>query len=419
MANFHTNELVIVANEEDMSKVLVRFAQNLAANNEETRFDIGDIEGKTSVDDLWDALGGPIECWYWLIFTGAPIDRNDNVRVASSTAATARPMSDTGIAQIERYGDLWALGVSYDTAWRHNKHDINLFFMGLPSGNYGIAFFDADEGDGYDPVNTFSGVHHGRGGMRAAEVRTDEAVRESLLHERRVALSHPAQIETRELAELAELEAIRTWHFENEPDSDLEPEDELEDFDPDPRPERDSITREEDNLLDTWGFNLDWINLPDDQIQTIEKMILLVLGMFPWVVGSTGAAYDNKERNVERLIPGQPIRLIADWTSPHFRPCAIEVRDSKDRPLGYLDSRGGGMELSNNARSALACLLPHVRAYADYVEPHMIQTRKRHSKVIVRLELDDAPLESILDETRELLERASNQRTTSSIVEEG
>ena len=419
MANFHRNELVIVANEEDTRKVLVRFAQNLAANNEKTGFDIGDIEGKTSVGDLWSVLKGQIESWYWLIFTGAPIDRNGNVRVASSTAATARPMSETGSARIKRYDDLWALRVSYGTAWGHNKRDIDVFFTGLPSGNYGIAFFDADEDGAYDPINTFSGVHHGRGGMDATENQKYETVRESLLYERRVALSGAGQIETRDLAELAELEAVRTWSFESELYWEPEPDDESIDFNFDLDPERDFTTSEEDKLLSIWGYDLDWINLPDHQAHMIEKMILLVLGMFPWVVGSTGAAYDNKERNVERLIPGQSIKLVADWTSPHFSPCAIEVYDSKGRPLGFLDSRGGGMELSDNARSALACLLPHVRAYADYVEPHMIQTRRRNSRVIVRLELDDAPLESILDETHKTLERASNQRATSSIVEEG
>ena len=78
------------------------------------------------------------------------------------------------------------------------------------------------------------------------------------------------------------------------------------------------------------------------------------------------------------------------------------------------------MELSDNARTALACILPHVRACADKVEPRMIlDSRKRNSTVIVRLELTDEPLEHIIDEAHELLGKASNQRTVSSVVEEG
>ena len=145
-----------------------------------------------------------------------------------------------------------------------------------------------------------------------------------------------------------------------------------------------------------------------------------MLGRFPWVVGSTGAAYEGRESNVERLVPGQPIKLVADWASPYFHPCAIQTRDAEGRRLGNLDDNGGGMELSDNARSALACILPHVRAYADKVEPRMIlDGRKRNSTVIVRLELTEEPLEHVIDEVHELLGRASNQRLVSSVVEEG
>ena len=419
MANFHTDRLVIAASDEDMQKVLRRFAQNLAANAENTHFDLDSIDGVVSVRDLWRVVRPEIDAYYWLSFAGAPIERDvadagaeewgahqenraylssiaaafgsltpktdDNVDVAFSFAPTARPMSDTADVNIDSYGGNWVLTVSYSTAWEPNSNDLNLFFMGLPEGSYGVAFFDADEYDNFETVNTFCGLHHGRAGMRAAEIRTDDVVNASELKERKPWLAHVSRSEVSDLAELAEIEAVCGWSSGWEDDEDY------------------------DSGYDGSG-----------DLAKVDKAILAVLGRFPWVVGSTGAAYEGRESNVERLVPGQPIKLVADWASPYFHPCAIQTRDAEGRRLGNLDDNGGGMELSDNARSALACILPHVRAYADKVEPRMIlDGRKRNSTVIVRLELTEEPLEHVIDEVHELLGRASNQRLVSSVVEEG
>ena len=441
MANFHTDRLVIAASDEDMQKVLRRFAQNLAANAENTHFDLDSIDGVVSVRDLWRVVRPEIDAYYWLSFAGAPIERDvadagaeewgahqenraylssiaaafgsltpktdDNVDVALSFAPTARPMSDTADVNIDSYGGNWVLTVSYSTAWEPNSNDLNLFFMGLPEGLYGVAFFDADEYDNFETFNTFCGLHHGRAGMRAAEIRTDDVVNASELKERKPWLAHVSRSEVSDLAELAEIEAVCGWSSGWEDD---------EDYDSG----YDGSGHDGGDPLASWGYSINWYNPSGSDLDRIDKAILSVLGRFPWVVGSTGAAYEGRESNVERLVPGQPIQLVADWASPYFHPCAIQTRDAKGQRLGNLDGNGGGMELSDNARTALACILPHVRACADKVEPRMIlDSRKRNSTVIVRLELTDEPLEHIIDEAHELLGKASNQRTVSSVVEEG
>ena len=440
MANFHTDRLVIAANEEDMRKVLRRFALNLAANAKDTNFDIAGIEGKVSVRELYRVVSPEIDAYYWLSFAGAPIDREvadagaeewgahqknraylssiatalgnltpqtENVEVSFSFAPTARPMSDTANVGIDSYGANWVLTVGYDTAWEPNSNDLNFFFMGLPEGNYGVAFFDADEYDNFETVNRFCGLHHGRGGMRAAVVRIDDTIDASELKERKAWLSHVTRSEVANLAELAEIEAVcgwsSGWEDEDEYDSDYGSND-YSGGDP----------------LASWGYAINWNNPSGGDFDRIDKAILAVLERFPWVVGSTGAAYEGRESNVEKLIPGQLVKLVADWANPYFHPCGIQTQDAEGRRLGNLDDNGGGMELSDNARAALACILPHVRAYADKVEPRMIlDARKRNSTVIVRLVLTDEPLEHITDEVHELLGKASNQRSVSSVVEEG
>lgn len=441
MANFHTDRLVIAASDEDMQKVLRRFAQNLAANAETTHFNLDSIDGVVSVMDLWRVVRPEIDAYYWLSFAGAPIERevadagaeewgahqenraylssiatafenltpktDNSVEVAFSFAPTARPMSDTADVNIDSYGGNWVLTVSYSTAWEPNSNDLNLFFMGLPEGSYGVAFFDADEYDNFETVNTFCGLHHGRAGMRAAEIRTDDVINASELKERKPWLAHVSRSEVSDLAELAEIEAVCGWTSGWEDDEDYGSGYDGSDYDGgDP--------------LASWGYSINWNSPSGGDFDKIDKAILAVLGRFPWVVGSTGAAYEGRESNVERLVPGQQVKLVSDWTSLYFSPCEIQTQDLEGHRLGNLDGRGGGMELSDNARAALACILPHVHAFADKVEPLMtLDGRKRNSTVIVRLELTEESLEHIIDQARVLLSKASNQRSVSSVVEEG
>ena len=437
MANFHTNNLVIAASEANMQKVLVRFAQNLAANSDNTGFSISSIEGMTSVSSLYSVICGEIDAYYWLSFCGAPIDREvaeagaeswgahpeneaylssistasgkltgggDGVTIGISMAPTGRPMSETANVSCTSYGDNWVLKVGYDTAWRANSDDIDLFFMGLPEGDYGVAFLDADEYDNYESVSAFSGLHHGRAGMREAEIRRDEVLGIDERKREKKALSMLTRSLVNDLAELADIVGICEWSSgweDDECDSDG-CEDECDSFD----------------AFESWDTGINWNNPTKNELMQIDNMIVDLMRKFPLVVGSTGAAYEGRERNVERVVPGQPIKLVSDWINPYFSPVAIQTQTATGERLGNLDDRGGGMMMGAGSRAALACILPHLRAYADKVEPLMIlDARKRNTTLIVRIELTDEPLEHIFEEAHALLGLKSNQRSVSSVVE--
>lgn len=442
MANFHTNNLVIAADEANMQKVLTRFAQNLAANSGETGFDISSIDGMISVKDLYRVVSDMIDAYYWLSFSGAPIDHEvamagseawgahpENEAYLSSlssalsalaaranggttsvsfamTGGAGRPMSDTASVGIDRFGENWVITVDYSTAWRANSDDIDLFFMGLPAGDYGVAFLDADEYDQFEDVTVFVGLHHGRAGLRAAEIRRDDVLGMDERKELKSQLTLVTKSLVADPAELAEVVGICGWS------SGWEDEDEYED-------EEDyGYGYSSGDPLSPWGYGINWNSPSPKDLSRVDEAVIAVIGRFPWVVGSTGAAYEGRERNAERVVPGQPIKLVSDWVSPYFSPAAIQTRTASGERLGNLDDNGGGMELSDNARAALACMLQHVRAYADKVEPLMtIDGRRRNSTLIVRLEMTDEPLENVLEEVHSLLKEPSNGRSVSSVVE--
>lgn len=447
MANFHSNMLVIAASDADMQKVLVRMAQNLAAHGEDTGFDISSIDGLRTAGDIFHAIEGAIEQYYWLSFTGAPIDRDvadaggeswgghaenekylasisaafgalaslgDGVSVSFSLASTARPMSDTANVSCESCRDNRVLTIDYDTAWMANSDDIDLFFMGLPEGEYGVEFLDADEYDNYDTISVFCGLHHGRSGLRAAEVMRDDTIDKRDLVQEKGELSPVSRSLITDLAELANVVGVcgwNVWWIDDEDGDDEGDEGGFIRF-------QESGGDYERDPISSWGYYINWNNPSQSDLLSVDKAVMAVLSRFPWVVGSTGAAYEGRESNVERMLPGHPVKLVSDWTSPYFSPCEIQTRMAGDERLGNLDDRGGGMGLSDNARAALACILPHVRAYADKVEPLMtLDGRKRNSTLIVRLEIAEGPLKGIFDEVHALLAKPANERSVSSVVE--
>ena len=197
MANYHTNDLAIAADTENMKKVLLNFAANLAANSEETGLDFHEVAGIESVKAIYEAIEGRLSGFYEFSFSGAPIDEeipsNDSLGWESSTSSASgyasqveamksfasrlqgsgasiafevlpsgRPLSDEASVELTQYGDRWVIRLMYSTGWEPNSRELNLFFLGLPEGEYGVAFLDADEYDDYETISVFSGVHHGR-----------------------------------------------------------------------------------------------------------------------------------------------------------------------------------------------------------------------------------------------------------------
>lgn len=435
MANYHTNDLAIAADTENMKKVLLNFAANLAANSEETGLDFHDILGLRSAEGMYQAIESALTCYYWLAFSGAPVDEDlssDNSlgwesstssasgyasqiealeRVFSSRFQDAdfkfgvrpsgRPMSEEASVELSRYGDRWVIQLYYSTAWEPNSSDIDSFFLGLPEGEYGVAFLDADEYDGYETISVFSGVHHGRALLHdAAEEGEDDSIDSHELWE----LLKKGRAENRDeidgLAHLAFNCAVSQW---NDWGSWEEPyEDDYDDTDS--RLEK----------LNAPLFN--WDNPNEDEFEKISDYVIGVLSTFPFECEVTGAKYLGRNQNIEHCISGSEVCLKSDWNSPYFKYAGIELFDKEGRSLGNV---GGYWNPSEDKRAVFACLLPHIRATVVNVETQSSRGDwRKQAHLDVRLELEPIDLPAVLEEMRSLLKIDPEKRSLSSAVSE-
>lgn len=435
MANYHTNDLAIAADTENMKKVLLNFAANLAANSEETGFDFHDILGLRSAEGMYQAIESALTCYYWLAFSGVPVDEDlssDNSlgwesstssasgyasqvealeRVFSSRFQDAglkfgvrpsgRPMSEEASVELSRYGDRWVIQLYYSTAWEPNSSDIDSFFLGLPEGEYGVAFLDADEYDGYETISVFSGVHHGRALLHdAAEEGEDDSIDSHELWE----LLKKGRAENRDeidgLAHLAFNCAVSQW---NDWGSWEEPyEDDYDDT---------------DSWLEKLNAPLfNWDNPNEDEFEKISDYVIGVLSAFPFECEVTGAKYLGRNQNIEHCISGSEVCLKSDWNSPYFKYAGIELFDKEGRSLGNV---GGYRNPSEDKRAVFACLLPHIRATVVNVETQSSRGDwRKQAHLDVRLELDPIDLPAVLEEMRSLLKLDSEKRSLSSAVSE-
>lgn len=163
---------------------------------------------------------------------------------------------------------------------------------------------------------------------------------------------------------------------------------------------------------------LNWGKPRKTDLEGIDLHLAGVLEKFPWILLVTGSAYEGREANVEDLVPGEPVKLVSDWKSPYFTPVGIEVHTADGRSIGNLDCAwwDGGVDLEDNDRAAIACILPHVRAYAEQVVPLSTKDgRARHSTVTVRLELDDQNPMSIFEDMHATLRKGPAKRSLSSL----
>ena len=435
MANYHTNDLAIAADTENMKKVLLNFAANLAANSEETGFDFHDILGLRSAEGMYQAIESALTCYYWLAFSGVPVDEDlssDNSlgwesstssasgyasqvealeRVFSSRFQDAglkfgvrpsgRPMSEEASVELSRYGDRWVIQLYYSTAWEPNSSDIDSFFLGLPEGEYGVAFLDADEYDGYETISVFSGVHHGRALLHdAAEEGEDDSIDSHELWE----LLKKGRAENRDeidgLAHLAFNCAVSQW---NDWGSCEEPyEDDYDD-------------------VDSWLEKLNaplfnWDKPNEDEFEKISDYVIGVLSTFPFECEVTGAKYLGRNQNIEHCISGSEVCLKSDWNSPYFKYAGIELFDKEGRSLGNV---GGYRNPSEDKRAVFACLLPHIRATVVNVETQSSRGDwRKQAHLDVRLELDPIDLPAVLEEMRSLLKLDPEKRSLSSAVSE-
>ena len=480
MANFHTDLFVVVANNSDMLKVLGAVAANLSVHEDETGFS-ETLEGVERAEDAFELLEPVMDPWYEYVFTPYPIGSDEwkaahagyearemqngsgvgsllgalaqwassanlgeGVSIGLSVEPSGRPLSETATVRMEMLGDLYYLSMHYSTAFASNLSDIDEFFEKLPSGDYGFAFLDADEADEYQEVGVLAGTAHG--GESLSEVGSNlidagdvqdiftwvqENCRRNLAVEKDLA-QHALLYGAHEWTRLTDtLEAL--YDLEN-PDSD-----------------RWDLP---DGVFEAWceervcsislpGFTavgggshwdtsadspsdlralfdcgeMDWSVSPSLIMPQIRRMLVHCLEQFPYECEATGQQYQDREPNIEGLAPNAPVILESDWKSPHFDTVGIGVLNQDGQSLGNL---GGSFIPPDNMRVLLACLLPHITAYAIDVEPlSMRSARCHHSRFNLHLEIGPVNYSDLLEEICELFKQDPAKRVRRSVVGTG
>lgn len=420
MANFHDNLAVIAAHEDGMYNVLLRFAANLAAHADETGFDISGLRKVRSVRGLHQKVSPYVENCWWLSFSGAPahaaeatdeggaadgqgvsaltLERQRKLisMLASGTQTPeessdaddpfARPLSETADVTLNLRGDVYVLSISYSTAWGSDYISFDALLSGLPRGDYGVAFFDADEYDGFDQVSTLYGLHHGCHGFHHPEPEDSKGTicAENLGKEAQDILNSADAAD--DLARIARTEAVLSWakgHYDLVIPKTPRPRA------VDRKPAAASPECDSSEQLLQGAF----------KIEHADVFIRATLEGFPWLVGITGTAYLGREENVERLALGELLELRSDWNSPYFSPTCIEAFTVDGRSIGNVDR--AGWELPPWLRPVLACMLPHVTAYVEEVTPlSAMHFMARYPHIVLRLEINDEPLTDIFDNVK-------------------
>ena len=446
MANFHTNYFVVAADEDNMCKVLARMAMNLAANKEYTEFDLANIDGLNTARDLYYQVGPAIDAWYIFAFAGAPIPEDvaakhtpgwssptsseggfklqlaammqatekfnanapEGVSIGlAATAPTARGLSDSASVSFTKYGENWVLTVMYDTAWSPNSEDLDTFFMGLPEGSYGVAFFDADEYDGYESISTFGGLHHGLAGMQDLDGDGDFGVYDaSDLKAQKRECSSVVKSEVDDIAKLARIAALSGWNqfgWDDEGDGDY-------------GYGYYGSDGESVNLWDRPPVN--WRNPTPGDVSKIIAAVVDVAAALPLIAG-VGYGY-TKEGNdaVEALLPGDVVSVSGEWNETDFS--ALKVSTTDGTQIGYVSGWIRVVEdydINRIALGVLSLMLPHTRATVCELTPVSLRnTGAEGPNMSIRLDMEEVDFAKLREEVCAMVEKPCSERALSSDV---
>lgn len=443
MANYHENVLAITADEENMCKVLFRMGMNLAANREYTNFDLQSIEGLETAEEIYRKVGPEIDGNYIYVFAGAPVPKDiaenetpgwtsgtssegsfaelvqamvlsterfnkDASEGASLGLTVTKPagcgLSDTASVGLTRYGGNLLLEVCYATAWSPNSEDLDAFCMGLPQGDYGIAFYDGDEYNSYSTVDVFSGLHHGCATMHAAEGdREWDTIDIDDLKARRRDYSKISGSEITDIVELARMGATRSWSEWGE--------DANEDY----------LLENVGDDGESIGFHdvpptINWIRPTEDDFKHIDKMMLEAIGSFPQVRRIYDGFTTEGNEAAERLFPGENVTVVSEW-STRKTPCRVsfKVCDSNDTVIGTIT----GWTNDASTFAALACILPHLKATVWKLVPLSLRSSSAPGPLLsVRFDLEPIDAKELIAETHALLKKSCKARSLSSKKED-
>lgn len=456
MANFHTNHVVIAAKEKGMLSVLQAMAESLCAHHDETgRSDL--LLDATDVRDAYLRVRGDIDAFYWYAFTPVPIgleewkgvhsdyqqnEMRDNESYAAMAALadklqeqtgldvsvrvqpSGRPLSDTAIVGMDRFGETYVLRIAYSTAWKNNFDDVETLFKALPEGEYGLAFLDADEYDGYEEISLFSGISHGASSHGAFVSEAEDACNAEMLYERAKASCCDDLALCDDLSKVALSFAMSTWPeypfaFDDGSGFDDDGEELYRRIDC-------ASASSDHQSFDGWDYARaglaeyeppDFRNPSSELKASIQRNVIDVLKKFPFECEVTGQAYEGRNANIEHLVPGEVVSLKSDWSSPYFHGAGIEVYDASGRRLANL---GGYFNPTDLDRVTIACLLPHITATATEVSPlgAAVDGRRKQGQFTLHLEVGPLDPAEAMNEVDELLSVNVEDRARFSILPE-
>lgn len=475
----HQNFLVIVADDGDMLNVLRAFANNFASA-EEVGFGTADFEGIDDAETLWCVVGPLLKRFYEYAFTGVVTGRdllkNPAPAWQSPTSSTKRyitrvkrhakelermmqafagassssglgvsgtvnvypvglPFGDFGRAALMRRGSLLVLAMCYDTTWEPNYAQLVDLFHALPHGEYGVAFLDSDDKDRYRTVAGFHSLLHGGETISADTVENLGKYEVPELDEQTAFVMDP-EYDGSSRSSLGMTawgiggQLFSRWLNNRSWDSFSNPFNQSEDYF--------DTAGLELTPIDCWSLPpINWDEPRAFDLHRIYDLAIQELERLPQVegVGLPASPADDYERMVMGLVPGEPLRVVANWNNPDIRPVALDVYTAGGTWVGCVDmnlrrtyrSRWDGPQGDDG--NALALMLSHVRAYVDLVSPRGLRpyaekpneqwkSSAKYPEVFVRMELTDEPLTGLLDEVRMLMGKPTDARRVESQVEE-
>ncbi len=504
MANFHTNLFVVAANEQDMLKVLRLCASNFLACADTAHFALGNFNQYERATALYRQLVGYLEGWYAYALSGvsgvvrgadgsdagarpgmdtvtwgvnesgrealnsgtdkltsyfAGLVGNQNIEISVSTAPTGGPLSDSADARLDEYAGTFVLSMKYSTAWEPNSGGVDAFFSLLEPGDYGVAFLDADEGDGYAEVSTFVGLHHGGCGLKELKSpKTDDYCDAmNLLHDAEKYVEVRRE-DIHDLVELAYAVAVCRWpEYESvqysfaldEYYNNLSEDDE-DDFDEWYEENYSEDIDFEEEYERYWGKgarvgagspgvlsgtsvsstltakDIDWIAPKKADLKLVGELLAEMVQQFPVHAMLDDESSEVNQDAIASALAGDQVRIVSTWSgSDSEAPVDLTVESLDGIEFGHLGDMGYWSETSSIQETkalfaTVACLLPHLAARVDKAMPIALRSgHARHSIFIVRIELAGGAYERIEEDARALLARPCSERNCSSLVKRG
>lgn len=415
MPNFHKNNLVIVADEPAMMKVLKTFESNLQRCAAQTGFQ-GRIEPGDSINAAYSVVERYIDSWYQFAFCPNPTGVSDSQESRSfdlggffasfAMAARGRAISDSASVRFGNYSNLYGLTVSYDTAWEPNSGDLDYFFEHLSVGLYGVAYYHADEGDGYESIGTISGVHRGRAPLFEESPLSSSWTNAHSLKRAHQDAQYADLYSIDDVGTLAETLIVQSW---------------------------DEFGWEEDEFgnNEIWGTpSINWRKPTDNDFTRIDSIVLEVLSAFPQEHSMNRYSMEEYADNAETLNVGERVVVRTVWDDEkmpseyEYRPRYVmfNVETMSGKPLDRLHD---WMEIvddwriSEAAPQVLACLLPHVNATICELNPVSLRNANVTSpEMSIRFDLEPIDLDAVILEVHEALEKSFEDRSLSTIGRE-